>query len=429
MTKATVYGNAHSFRTQKVLIAAKFANKQVDVKDHLPADKFPLGLTPAFEDGQTHLFGADAIAKHLAASNSTYVPKDPTLDQWLIWAEAELLPNVLAYVLPSLSYAHLDNAAVDQAKHELLAQLQHLDKVLLSRTYLVGERLSVADVSAALNLMAAYQNVLDSKARNQLVNVTRWFTTVINQKHVKEVVGECKLAEHVAAFSLDVYKKHAASGKKEGAKHDNKHHDNKKKHDKPEKAEKAEKAEKQEKAEKPAKPAKEAEPEDDTPVEPKFVDPFVEMPAGKFSMDGFKRVYSNEDTLTKAIPYFWEHFEPENYSIWYCEYKYPQELALVFMSCNLITGMFQRLDKMRKHAFGSVCLFGKDGDSTISGIWIWRGHKLAFELCPDWQVDYESYDWKKLDANDENTKAMVNSYFAWEGIENPKPFNQGKIFK
>lgn len=91
--------------------------------------------------------------------------------------------------------------------------------------------------------------------------------------------------------------------------------------------------------------------------------------------------------------------------------------------------MFQRLDKMRKHAFGSVCLFGKDNDSTISGIWIWRGHNLAFELSPDWQVDYESYSWKKLDPADEKTKALVNSYWAWEGIENPRPFNQGKIFK
>lgn len=55
-------------------------------------------------------------------------------------------------------------------------------------------------------------------------------------------------------------------------------------------------------------------------------------------MDAFKRVYSNEDTATKAIPYFWENFDPENYSIWYAEYKYPEDLTLVFMSCNLISG-------------------------------------------------------------------------------------------
>lgn len=57
-------------------------------------------------------------------------------------------------------------------------------------------------------------------------------------------------------------------------------------------------------------------------------------------MDEFKRVYSNEDTVTKALPYFWDKFDKENYSIWYGEYKFPEELAQVFMSCNLITGEF-----------------------------------------------------------------------------------------
>lgn len=42
--------------------------------------------------------------------------------------------------------------------------------------------------------------------------------------------------------------------------------------------------------------------------------------------------------------------------------------------------MYQRLDKMRKAAIASTCLFGTDNDSSISGIWIWRGQKLAFTV-------------------------------------------------
>jgi len=48
-----------------------------------------------------------------------------------------------------------------------------------------------------------------------------------------------------------------------------------------------------------------------------------------------------------------------------------------FMS---LPGMYQRLDKMRKNAFASMCLFGSDDDSSISGIWVWRGQDLAFEV-------------------------------------------------
>nr|AGM32605.1 elongation factor 1-gamma [Coptotermes formosanus] len=98
-------------------------------------------------------------------------------------------------------------------------------------------------------------------------------------------------------------------------------------------------------------------------------------------MDDFKRCYSNEEE-SKSIPYFWEKFDAENYSIWLGEYKYNDELQKVFMSCNLITGMFQRLDKMRKNAFASMCLFGTDNDSSISGIWVWRGQDWHLSCRP-----------------------------------------------
>ena len=60
-------------------------------------------------------------------------------------------------------------------------------------------------------------------------------------------------------------------------------------------------------------------------------------------MDEFKRKYSNEDTMKVAIPHFWENFDREGYSIWYSQYKYPEELTLTFMSCNLIAGETEQL--------------------------------------------------------------------------------------
>jgi elongation factor 1-gamma len=90
---------------------------------------------------------------------------------------------------------------------------------------------------------------------------------------------------------------------------------------KKEKEPKKEPAEKQEKQPK-KKAAKEEEAEEldaadeAAAAQPKFTDPLAALPAGKFSMDGFKRVYSNEDTATKAIPYFWENFDPEHYRFW-----------------------------------------------------------------------------------------------------------------
>ncbi|XP_054874054.1 elongation factor 1-gamma-like [Amphiprion ocellaris] len=141
-------------------------------------------------------------------------------------------------------------------------------------------------------------------------------------------------------------------------------------------------------------PTPEEEMDDCEPVlaaEPKAKDPFAHLPKSAFVMDKFKRKYSNEDTMTVALPHFWENFDHEGYSI--C-LQIPRGAHPYLKSCNLITGMFQHLDKQRKNVFVSVILFGPNNDSCISGSWVFRGQELAFTLS-DWQIDYKSYDMVK----------------------------------
>jgi len=98
------------------------------------------------------------------------------------------------------------------------------------------------------------------------------------------------------------------------------------------------------------------------------------------------------------------------------------------MTSNLIRGMFQRLDKMRKNSFGSMVVTGVDNNNTIHGLWLWRGQDLAFTLDDNLQIDYESYDWVKLDPNSDETKQMVRKYFVMEE-EFFEKFCDGQIFK
>ncbi|KAJ9125037.1 hypothetical protein QFC24_002971 [Naganishia onofrii] len=64
-------------------------------------------------------------------------------------------------------------------------------------------------------------------------------------------------------------------------------------------------AAKKEKAKKPA-----ADDDDDdeplVPAEPKAKNPLDDLPKSSFVMDEWKRKYSNEDTLTGALPWFYE---------------------------------------------------------------------------------------------------------------------------
>lgn len=372
--------------------------------------------------------------------------------QWLSFGDSEILPYASAWVFPLLGLVPFNKNAVVRAKEDTEHALKVLDSALLNNTFLVGERISLADIVVFTNLLSLYQYVLEPSVRSQFVNVNRWFNTILNQPQVSKVVKNFKLADK--AIEADPKKYAELQAKVAGG------------------AVSKDIKKEQPKKEKKEKPKKEKEPAEELDeadlalaAEPVSKDPFEDMPKGKgqfqpfnryfrvffkenrinldgffflkksswqigtFNFEEFKRVYSNEEESV-SLKYFWEKYDTQNYSIWYGEYKYNDELTKVFMSSNLIGGMFQRLDKMRKQSFASVCLFGEDNNSTISGIWLWRGQDLAFTLSPDWQIDYDCYEWKKLDPTTPETKKMVENYFSWIGTDSQgRKFNQGKIFK
>lgn len=76
--------------------------------------------------------------------------------------------------------------------------LDVLNNHLLTRTFLVGERVSLADICVACTLIPLYINVLDPNYRKPFANVNRWFTTLINQKEFKTIIGELNLCSKVA---------------------------------------------------------------------------------------------------------------------------------------------------------------------------------------------------------------------------------------
>merc|ERR1712119_254923 len=423
MVGGTLFTYPDNFRAQKAEIAAKYSGAKLTVsKDFKFGEtnksaeflkKFPLGKVPAFEgsDG-TLLTESNAIAYYVANEElrgGSDAAARAQVVQWMSMADSDILPAACTWVFPTMGIMQFNKNATERAKEDIKAALKALNDHLLSRTFLVGERLTLADIAVACTLLSLYKQVLEPSLRKPFLNVTRWFTTVINQPNAKAVIGSFTLCSKMAEFDSKKFAEFSGKGGDKKGK------------------EKAPKAEKKKEPEK--KKEKEVEPEADFPMEPKKKDPLDALPKGSFDLEEWKRFYSNNDE-EPSIAWFWEHFDHENYSIWKGDYKYNEELTMVFMSCNLIGGMFQRLEKLKKNAFASACLFGSDNDSSISGIWVFKGQELAFELSEDWQIDYSSYGWRKLDSKSEECKKLVHQYWKWEGDDDKgRKFNQGKIFK
>lgn len=59
----------------------------------------------------------------------------------------------------------------------LVARLETLNKVLLSKTFLVGERITLADIFVATALQNAFTGLVDKATREKVPNVVRFFET------------------------------------------------------------------------------------------------------------------------------------------------------------------------------------------------------------------------------------------------------------
>lgn len=408
----------------KILISAKLAGQNVDVVAGVDAKgsdfekKSPVGKLPVLDTPQGAIFEPNAAARYVAKHTAVLGANDfesAQVDEWVEFAANEIDLPASVWIFPILGYIQNNPVATQRAKGDIRKVLEILDKQLADRTYLVGERLTLADVVVATSLHRLYEKVLDPAFRKQFVNANRWFTTIVNQPQYLAVAGPTTLAT-----KMETAPKSDAAVPEETKK--------------PEPKKEAKKEPKEPKAEKPKeqpKPAAADEEvdEDGIPTEPKKKSKLDFLPPSKFIMDDWKRTYSNEDTRSKALPWFWENLDKEGYSVWFCDYKYNAELEKTFMTANLISGFLQRLDKLRKYAFGSMIMFGNDGDLEVSGCWLFRGKEIPEEMseCDD----AEHYNWKKADIEDAATKEIIQDFWAWDGKFGGriKAFNQGKIYK
>ncbi len=167
------------------------------------------------------------------------------IDNWIEYASTEIELPAAVWVWPILGYIPNNSVATNKAKADIRKSLEFLNKTLLTRTFLVGERISLADIVVAVSLLRLYERVLDAPFRKPFGNLNRWFLTCINQPEFKAVLGDVKLSE-----KMEVAPEGAAPSGAEGKKEEQKPKEEKK--PAPKKEEK-----------KPAPKKKEAEPEEE----------------------------------------------------------------------------------------------------------------------------------------------------------------------
>ncbi|RYO81745.1 hypothetical protein DL763_008483 [Monosporascus cannonballus] len=395
-------------RTTAILAVAKANGLDLDVVEvdtTNPTPEFlqvnPLSKVPTFvgTDGYV-LTECIAIAIYITSQNekTTLLGKTKqdyaSILKWMSFFNTEVLPKLGAWYRPLLGWDPYNKKAVDDAAKATEKTLSVVEEHLLHNTYLVGERITLADLFAASIVSRGFQFFFDKEWRAKHPNAARWYETVYNQPIYADAAAPFELLEKPALTNVPPKKE--------------------------------EKPKKQEKPKPAAAPAAEEEP---APA-PKPKHPLDHLPRSAFPLDDWKRFYSNNDE-DASMKWFWENVPFSDYSIWRVEYKYNDELTLTFMSNNLIGGFNNRLEASRKYLFGSASVYGENNDSVIQGAFVIRGddYKPVFDVAPD----YESYEFIKLDPTNPDDRAFVESMWTWDKpvVKDGKEYKHasGKVFK
>jgi glutathione S-transferase len=186
-----VWGRRSSFNTQKVLW---LVDELGLAHEHVPAGGSfgrldeasfralnPHGRVPVIEDGDAVVWESHACLRYLAAryGRAGFWADDPAdravIDGWMDWSQTALQPDFLMGVFWGFyrtPEAQRDQPAINKSLARCAAHFRLLDGMLKTRPFLLGERLSLADIPIATSLYRYFE--LDIE-RPDLPNVAAWY--------------------------------------------------------------------------------------------------------------------------------------------------------------------------------------------------------------------------------------------------------------
>jgi len=224
-------GPANIF-VQTGLVAAELAGQNVELVYKTPEEakdkaflainmtgKFPL---LQLEDGTT-INESAAIAQHFArlgeglyGANAFEAAK---CDEWIAFTGCSIWRSLMPVARAVLGHTVVASADFLKAVNELKGHAKTMNAYLAGKTYLVGEKMSVADVVASCALVMAFQTVFDGGFRKGMANVTAWFKRCMENPAFVKHLGHVKCTEKAfKAWDPATAAKAAPAAKKEEAK-------------------------------------------------------------------------------------------------------------------------------------------------------------------------------------------------------------------
>ena len=404
--------------------------------------KIPTKTFPFLETKEGNISQSDAIIYYLCQK---YKPEllgqnafeKAKIMQWTEFANCEISRCNRSIIYPIFGWDELNKDDYNRDNNKIKEYLKCLEKELEKNEFIIGNKITLADISLFAKTRFLMMFHLPEQMRNKLFpKLNKWFENLMNTKEAMKAYGRtvlCKTPMKPFAGKINKNKpeKENKENKEEKDKNKEKEKDkNKNKKDKKEKKDKQKDKKENEQKEKPKQEKKEKEKEPYIPgllEVPRFNikeienNPLDSLPPSKFDLAKFKEEFINSKDKANSLNEFWKTFDPEGYSLWYIEYNNsPNECVTLFRTCVIKGDILEQLKYFKKYCFGVLGAYGGNGAYKIKGCLLWRGKDIPEEIkainC------FNKMSFRKLDCNVEKDKELVKEY--WTKInESEKVFD------
>jgi glutathione S-transferase len=198
-----LYGSPFSTCTRKVLMALletqtpyemhviDFAVREHKGEAHVARQ--PFGQVPAIEDDGFVLFESRAICRYVSAkANDALVPvtlRDRALmDQWSSVEQSNVSPHAMKFIYHYVFNRPQEQAVLDAAQASLELAFAALSKPLASQAFLVGDKLSIADIGY-MSYLELLPTTPVQASLEKFPHVVAWSTRLRERDTWRKIVG------------------------------------------------------------------------------------------------------------------------------------------------------------------------------------------------------------------------------------------------
>jgi len=191
MSTLTLPKNCPSDKFLLVAVSTKYSKKSITLNSGdnitLVDKKADLTLTQP-EAISKYLLEGTSLLANTSLDNEEFKQVETKIQEFISLAASVITPNVANITHPLFGAKGQDKALSTISEAQVKAVLETLEKQLLYNTFLVTERLTLADLAVASSLTLLYRS-----GKFQLPNnyqcITRWFKTVAFQEEYIQAQG------------------------------------------------------------------------------------------------------------------------------------------------------------------------------------------------------------------------------------------------